>query len=122
MNGSALIIDDTHITWKTDVDKRFPATTALNFNTVPELRGGGTITGPIKVGALQRSMCRKLMRTPMHRLWQLTHVRKYISCFLLICCRPTSVSCASMHKMNICMFINYKICMADTVCDTTRDL
>ncbi|BDA41295.1 ALA-interacting subunit 1 [Coccomyxa sp. Obi] len=48
LNGSALVVDDAHIAWRTDVDKRFTSTPATNFNTVPELRGGGTISGPIK--------------------------------------------------------------------------
>lgn len=49
LNGSALVVDDAHIAWKTDIDKHFPATPATNFNTMPQLRGGGTISDPIKV-------------------------------------------------------------------------
>lgn len=56
LNGSALVVDDAHIAWRTDIDKRFPSTPATNFNTVPELRGGGSISGPIKVGTSEGSL------------------------------------------------------------------
>lgn len=50
-DGSLMTVDDANIAWKTDVNKRFPAAPATDFNTIPDLRGGGTVTGPIKVPA-----------------------------------------------------------------------
>ena len=49
MDGAAVAINDSHIAWKTDINKRFPSAPASHFNTVPALRGGNAISGPIKV-------------------------------------------------------------------------
>ena len=49
LNGAAVALDDSNIAWKTDINKRFPSANASHFNTVPELRGGNSISGSIKV-------------------------------------------------------------------------
>lgn len=49
LNGAAVALDDSNIAWKTDINKRFPSANASYFNTVPELRGGNSISGSIKV-------------------------------------------------------------------------
>ncbi|KAK9906827.1 hypothetical protein WJX75_008713 [Coccomyxa subellipsoidea] len=48
LNGAAVALDDSNIAWKTDINKRFPSANASHFNTVPELRGGNSISGSIK--------------------------------------------------------------------------
>jgi hypothetical protein len=57
MDGEGLTVDDSNIAWKTDVDKMFAAVLATFFNTLPQLRGGGTINGTLKVMASTTLPC-----------------------------------------------------------------
>jgi hypothetical protein len=48
--GSAAVpVDDANIAWRTDVVNMFADVPAANFNSLPDLRGGGTISGSIQV-------------------------------------------------------------------------
>ena len=42
---TALTIDETGIAWQSDVKKKFGDQQVANFNDVPAVRGGGTVTG-----------------------------------------------------------------------------
>ena len=44
-------MDATGIAWKSDVDSKFANVPPSNFNTAPDLRGGGTINGSLQVRA-----------------------------------------------------------------------
>ena len=43
--ATALTIDETGIAWQSDIKKKFGDQQVANFNDVPALRGGGTVTG-----------------------------------------------------------------------------
>ena len=49
LNGAALSVDDSHIAWPSDINYKFANTAPTNFNTDPPLRGGGTLSGTLKV-------------------------------------------------------------------------
>ena len=43
--ATALAIDETGIAWQSDIKKKFGDQQVANFNVVPAVRGGGTVTG-----------------------------------------------------------------------------
>lgn len=47
MNGQNLPFSEKGIAWTSDRKEKFGNQVALNFNDIPEYRGGGTITGPV---------------------------------------------------------------------------
>ncbi|KAK3233828.1 hypothetical protein CYMTET_55902 [Cymbomonas tetramitiformis] len=44
-DASDVVIDETGIAWKSDVDDKFDDYKATNFNNIPEVRGGGEMGG-----------------------------------------------------------------------------
>ena len=43
------MLDDKHIAWASDIDHQFGDVAPTNFNTVPSLRGGGSLNGTLQV-------------------------------------------------------------------------